>query len=458
MSDGAIILASGLLLALLFMVPFVVRLRRREAATREAEAQALRYGLHEPVTLHPVVDPDVCIGSGACVRACPELDVLGLLDGQARAVAPGRCVGHGLCERSCPVEAIHLVFGSEKRGVDLPRMQGNFETNVPGLYVVGELGGMGLIRNAFAQGRECVEGIDRELRRNGNGRATGRDASAKASGGEGDASAPLDVLVVGCGPAGLSASLECLERGLRFRTIEREPELGGTVRHYPRKKLVMTSAFHVPGHGKVKAGEIQKEGLIRLWRELLEESGLEVNRGETVLEIKNANGRGFNVITDSREYQTRRVILAIGRRGVPRKLGVPGEDLPNVAYSLREPEAYQDDRILVVGGGDSAVEAALVLSSEPGNTVRLSYRGQRFTRIKPANHERLEAAVAGGRLEVLFGTDVTEIAPDHVVLEDGEGGRLTVPNDQVLVFIGGTLPTPFLEACGVAIDTKFGTP
>jgi thioredoxin reductase/NAD-dependent dihydropyrimidine dehydrogenase PreA subunit len=451
-SDGAIILASGLLLALLFMVPFVVGLRRREQATREAELQALRYGLHEPVTLHPVVDPDVCIGSGACVRACPEVDVLGLIDGQARAVAPGRCVGHGLCERSCPVEAIQLVFGTEKRGVDLPRMQGNFETNVPGLYVVGELGGMGLIRNAFAQGRQCVEGIDRELRRNGHGPRRGTS-------GEGESESELlDVVVVGCGPAGLSASLECLQRGLRFRTIEREPDLGGTVRHYPRKKLVMTSAFDVPGHGKVKAGEIQKDGLIGLWREVLEESGLEVNRGETVLQVNRSNGNGFKIVTDKNAYRARRVVLAIGRRGVPRKLGVPGEELPNVAYSLREPEAYQGDRVLVVGGGDSAVEAALALSSEAGNTVRLSYRGERFTRIKPANHDRIEAAVAGGELEVLFGTNLVEVAPDQVVLEDGEGRRRALPNDQVLVFIGGTLPTPFLESCGIAVDTKFGTP
>jgi thioredoxin reductase (NADPH) len=461
-SDGAIVLAAGLALALLFMVPFVVRLRRREAATLEAEARALRYGLHEPATLHPVVDPDLCIGSGACVRACPEVDVLGLLDGQARAVAPGRCVGHGLCERSCPVEAIQLVFGTEKRGVDLPRMKGNFETNVPGLYVVGELGGMGLIRNAFAQGRQCVEGIARELRRDGDGRPGGRGAGGRGveeRGRSADAaSEPLDVVVVGCGPAGLSASLECLERGLRFRTVEREPDLGGAVRHYPRKKLVMTSAFHVPGHGKVSAGEIQKDGLIGLWREVLEESGLEVNRGETVLEVNRLNDNGFSVVTDKQDYRARRVVLAIGRRGVPRKLGVRGEDLPNVAYSLREPEAYRGDRVLVVGGGDSAVEAALALSSEPGNAVRLSYRGERLTRIRPANHERIEAAIAAGRVEALFGTRVVEIAPDHVELEEGEGRRRTLPNDQVLVFTGGTLPTPFLEACGIAVDTKFGTP
>lgn len=446
MSDGTIVLAAGLLLALAFMVPFVVRLRRREAETREAEIRALRYGLHEPVTLHPVVDPTVCIGSGACVAACPEVDVLGLVDGQARAVSPARCVGHGLCERSCPVEAIQLVFGSEKRGVDLPRIQGNFETNVPGLYVVGELGGMGLIRNAFEQGRQCIEGIARGLDGEAGERAGTRHG------------APLDVVIVGCGPAGLSASLACLQKGLRFETLEREPDLGGTVRHYPRKKLVMTTAFRIPGYGKVRSGEIEKDGLIGLWREVLESTGLEVRSGETVLEVKHGNDGIFNVVSDIDIYRSRTVVLAIGRRGVPRKLGVPGEEGGNVAYALREPEAYRGDRLLVVGGGDSAVEAALALSGEPGNTVRLSYRGDAFTRIRPANHERIEAAMREGRVEVLWGTTPVRIGDDHVVLEDGAGERRSLPNDQVLVFIGGTLPTGFLEACGVAIDTKFGEP
>ena len=448
MSDGTIVLASGILLSLAFMVPFVVRLHRREAETREAELRALRYGLHEPVTLHPVVDPEVCIGSGACVAVCPEVDVLGLVDGQARAVSPARCVGHGLCERSCPVEAIDLVFGSERRGVDLPRIQGNFETNVPGLYVIGELGGMGLIRNAFEQGRQCIEGIAAEL---GRGGRRGGDAGTGTD-------RPLDVVVVGCGPAGLSASLECLERGLRFEALEREPDLGGTVRHYPRKKLVMTSSFRIPGFGKVRSGEIAKEGLIGLWRQVLETTALKVRCDQTVLEVNRNNDNIFEVVTEDTTYRSRTVVLAIGRRGVPRKLGVPGEDGSNVAYSLREPEAYSGDRILVVGGGDSAVEAALGLSAEPGNTVRLSYRGEAFSRIRPANRERIEDAVAGGRVEVLWGTTPVRIEEDHVVLEDGAGERRRVPNDQVLIFIGGTLPTGFLEACGVAIDTKFGEP
>jgi len=454
-SDGTVVLAAGIALALAFVVPFVARLRRKEAETREAEARALRYGLHEPVTMHPVVDTTVCIGSGACVAACPEVDVLGLVDGQARAVSPGRCVGHGLCERSCPVEAIQLVFGSEKRGVDLPRIQGNFETNVPGLFVIGELGGMGLIRNAFEQGRQCIDGIagelERERKRRGGLRAGSRTP------GEGGAS-PVDVAIVGCGPAGLSASLQCQERGLDFVTLEREPDLGGTVRHYPRKKLVMTSSFRVPGHGKVRAGEIPKEGLIDLWSAVLEETGLHVRCGEEVIGVEKGEDGAFEVVTDADRHRARRVVLAIGRRGVPRKLGVPGEDGGNVAYSLREPEAYSGDRILVVGGGDSAVEAALALSEEPGSTVRLSYRRRSFSRIKPANHDRIGRAESEGRVDILWGTTPAEIAEDHVVLEDDAGERRRLPNDQVLVFIGGTLPTPFLEACGVAIDTKFGEP
>ncbi|MCG6989223.1 MAG: NAD(P)-binding domain-containing protein [Gemmatimonadetes bacterium] len=435
--DTLVIWAVAVGLTLLTALPMILRLRKNERRTEEAHIEALRYGLHEPVSLHPVIDPERCIGTASCVSVCPE-GVLGIRAGQGVAVTPARCIGHGLCERSCPMDAIQLVYGTEKRGVDLPRVRENFETNVPGLYVVGELGGMGLVANAFEQGRQCVEGIVRE-------KDHGPDDV-------------LDVIVVGCGPAGLAASLTALHRGLRYLTLEKE-SLGGTVRHYPRKKLVLTRPVKVPGYGKLPVREVAKEELIDLWEDIAAEQGLTVTTGETVAAVDHLAPRHFRVTTDKGAYEARRVILAVGRRGVPRKLGVPGEDTSvHVAYSLREPEAYSGDRILVVGGGDSAVEAALSLAEQPGNEVRVSYRRNAFSRIKPANHDRVQAALAANMMEVLWSTTPVEVRADAVRLA-GEGGhRIDVPADQVFVFIGGELPTGFLRKCGVEIETHFGAP
>ncbi len=438
--DSLIIVALGVGLTVLAMLPTFLKREAQERRTRIAHAESLRYGLHEPVSLHPIVDPGGCIGTSNCVSVCPE-EVLGLRAGQAIAVSPARCIGHGLCERICPVDAIQLVFGTEKRGVDLPRIQENFETNVPGLYVIGELGGMGLVANAFEQGRQCVEGIVREM--------------ARDPGGQGDLD---DLIVVGCGPAGLSASLTALEKGLRFSTLERE-DLGGTVRHYPRKKLVMTRPVKVPGYGRLPMREVRKEELIGLWEDIAHKVGLRVDTGVTVTGISRVDHLHFEVSTAEGVRRARRVVLAIGRRGVPRKLGVPGEDeAVHVAYALREPEAYRDDRILVVGGGDSAVEAALALAEQPGNDVRLSYRGDAFSRIKPANQRRLESALSDGSLEVLLQTLPRRILPDEVTLEWPDGRAREVPADQVFVFIGGELPTAFLRSAGVEIETHFGAP
>jgi thioredoxin reductase (NADPH) len=294
---------------------------------------------------------------------------------------------------------------------------------------------MGLIRNAFEQGRQCIEGIARESK------------------GPADV---LDVLVVGCGPAGLSASLHCLHHGLRFATLEKE-DIGGTVRYYPRKKIVMTSTVKVPGYGKLDFREITKEELIDIWEDIVQRTQLKVNIGETVTSVVRGSDGCFTVTSGTTTYRAQRVVLAIGRRGVPRKLGVPGEDLPKVIYSLREPEAYQKDRILVVGGGDSAVEAALALSDQAGNDVKISYRGEQFSRIKPGNRLRIEEAISQRRVEVLWQTNVVEITPKTVVCQNG-GEPLTLPNDVVAVFAGGELPLRFLESCGVQVDRKFGEP
>lgn len=434
--DALVVPLIGAGLIALVMLPYLWRMRRHDREAGLAAAEAKRQGLDEPVSLHPVVNPERCIGTGNCVSVCPEGDVLVIRDGVAHTVAPGRCIGHGLCERSCPVEAIQLVFGTAKRGVELPRIKQNFETNVPGLFIVGELGGMGLIRNGFEQGRQCIEAITRERRRGSNG-------------------GMLDLVVVGCGPAGLSASLHAMHQGLKFKTFERE-DIGGTVRHYPRKKVVMSTPLAVPGYGKVDAREIRKEELIGVWTDIVRRTGLEVSTQEPVERVARQNG-GFEIQTPRGAYQTHRVVLAIGRRGKPRRLGVPGEDHPKVSYALNESETFRGDRMLVVGGGDSAVEAALALAAQPGTQVTLSYRRERFTRLKPANRERIERAIAGGAVRALWSTNLLEIKAHSVVYADQAGAPHELENDYVMVFAGGELPTEFLKACGVAIDVKFGT-
>ncbi len=296
---------------------------------------------------------------------------------------------------------------------------------------------MGLVGNAFEQARQCVDGIAREKRPASNGK--------------------LDAVIVGAGPAGLSATINAKVQGPKTITIEKEPDLGGTVRHYPRGKLAMTRPFDVPSYGKLDFTEVQKEDLISTWQDMVVKTGISVNLGEAVASIKQNDG-GFIVATNSDTYSTRRVILAIGRRGTPRKLGIPGEDLDGVYYSLMEPEHFAGRQILVVGGGDSGVEAALMLADQPDTTVHLSYRKEAFSRIKQGNRERFEAAVATEKVEPLWSTNLTYIEHDVVLYTDASGTEHALPNNDVFIFIGGELPTRFLIDCGIEMNTHFGTP
>lgn len=441
--DQFFVWGVSLLLFLLFGVPFWLKKRRLEKHTKFQNERAEHFGLNEPVSLYPKVDPDICIGSGGCVAACPEQDVLGIRNGQGVAVNKAHCVGHGLCERSCPVEAITLVFGSESRGVEIPRIKEDFETNIEGIYIIGELGGMGLIRNAFEQGRQCIDYILKTMK--------GEDPSK---------SLPdvHDLVIVGCGPAGLSASLYAKNAGLDFVTIERE-DVGGTVRYYPRKKLVMTHPLKIPGIGKIHKHEIEKEELIDLWYKIFKDQELNhyVKTQQNVNTVQR-KGYGFNVITSDDVFKTKKVILAIGRRGTPRKLNIPGEDLANVAYHLREPEPYENEKIMVVGGGDSAIEAALALSSQEGNQVRISYRSDKFRRLKPANHQRLTEAVEMDKISLYLNSNVIENTNESVQLKFDDGRMETLENDSLFIFAGGIIPTKFLEEIGIKIDTKFGEP
>lgn len=407
------------------------RRQRRLIALRDAAAKA---GLTEPASLHPVINPNRCIGCSLCVTACPENLVLGVISGKSELIDPSRCIGHGACKAACPVDAITLVFGTEKRGVDIPLVSPDFETNVPGIFIAGELGGMGLIRNAVTQGRQAVERI---AAYDGIGRGDG-----------------LDLVIVGAGPAGFAATLTAKKLGLRFVTVEQET-LGGTVAHYPRGKVVMTAPMELPLVGKAKFTETTKEALLEYWRAAEQAAGIDINYQERVDEITRGES-GFIVQTDSNTYGARCVLLAIGRRGTPRKLGVPGEHLPKVVYRLIDSEQYRGKSVLVVGGGDSALEAAVGIAAEQGATVTLSYRGENFSRAKVKNREKVEQGVASGQLNLLLASNVKEIAENHVHIEQ-QDRLLEVPNEAVIVAAGGILPTPFLQKIGIAVETKYGT-
>ncbi|MDH3546822.1 MAG: NAD(P)-binding domain-containing protein [Gammaproteobacteria bacterium] len=430
----------------LYLIPVLVivlwHLRRHARLERESFAAlkaATEAGMLEPPTLHPKIDPTKCIGCKSCVAACPEQDahpVLGMIGKRAWLIGPSDCIGHGACKTACPADAITLVFGTTTRGVDIPVINPNFETDVPGVFIAGELGGMGLIRNAIEQGRQAMESITDVLKSGHNNQ--------------------LDLVIVGAGPAGFSSTLAAKAANLKSVTIEQE-ELGGAVAHFPRRKLVMTQPAHLPMFGKMKFREVLKEDLIEFWRKVERDTGVSINYAERVDSIEpGPGGSGHIVKTNKATYDARTVLLAIGRAGSPRRLGVPGEELPKVAYRLIDPEQYRDLHVLVVGGGDSALEAAASIAEEPGTIVTLSYRSAAFSRAKPKNRQRVEARENEGRLRVLFNSNVKEIRKDSVIIDiGGKTGQLR--NDAVIISAGGILPTTFLKSIGINVETKWGT-
>jgi thioredoxin reductase (NADPH) len=410
------------------------RQRRIHARHLQTLQDSVASGMTEPASLHPLIDPVKCLGCGACVKACPETphhDVLGLINGKAVLISPTDCIGHGACKVACPFDAITLVFGTERRGLDIPVLKPTFESNVPGVYVAGELGGMGLIKNALIQGQQALEAIAK--------------TRTKRPG-------VLDVLIVGAGPAGLAASLAAKKLGLTYQTIEQD-SLGGAVFQYPRGKLVMTAPVELPLVGKVHFRNTTKEELLKFWTRAC--GGLKIRYQERVEAVDRKDG-AFHVRTSSQQYAAGAVLLAIGRRGTPRKLGVPGEDLPKVVYRLIDPEQYQGRRVIVVGGGDSALEAAASIAELGNGTVTLSYRGEAFQRAKQRNRQRVDAATAKGQLKVLLKSEVREIRAHEVLLEHA-GKKLTLPNDAVIISAGGILPNDFLKSIGIEVETKYGT-
>jgi len=432
--EKVVIYSAVFLLCIIAVVIYLWRQKRNSNIVEEKIKKAKEHGLYEPISLHPVVNESKCIQTGACIAACPEKDILGIRKGKATTINASRCIGHGACFHACPTEAISLCIGTEKRGVDLPHINQNFETNVHGVFIAGELGGMGLVKNSVEQGKQAVENIAKSIDKNHN--------------------AMYDLVIVGAGPAGISASLTAKKLKLNAIILEQDT-LGGTVFTFPRSKIVMTSPMDLPLYGKVKLYETSKSELLELWENVLSKNEILVKENSKVEAIIPQNNI-FKIITLSgEEYTAKKILLSIGRRGTPRKLNIPGEKSEKVAYRLLEPEIIKNKNILVVGGGDSAIESALMLAEQ--NKVVLSYRSDAFSRIKPANNSRIIEAIENGRVSVQFNTNPVLINNDEVVLlNNKENKEFKIENDLVYIFAGGELPTQFLQKIGIQITKKFG--
>ncbi len=427
----------------IYLIPLAIILfiylrgrKQKESAATAVLKEAIESGLTEPASLHPYIDPKLCLGAGSCITACPE-SAIGMIKGKAVLINPTYCIGHGACAAACPHGAITLVFGTEKRGMDIPQVDPHFETNVKGIFIAGELGGMGLIRKSAMQGSQAIEHI------------------AKLK----DSAYDYDVVIVGTGPAGLGATLGAMEKKLRYVTLEQESSLGGAIFQYPRNKVAMTAPVKLPLIGEMHFKEVRKEKLLEFWDGIIKKTGMKLNFNERMESITPSD-QGFIVKSSKAAYKARAVLLAIGRRGTPRKLGVPGEEQPKVVYRLIDPEQYRNMHVVVVGGGDSALEAAMSIAEEPGTTVTLSARGEEFGKAfggaKPKNRDKLKAMSDAGKLKILLKSGVKTINKETIVMKQGDE-ELEIPNDGVIVCAGGTLPTPFLKEIGVMVETKFGT-
>ena len=432
--DTLLALGVAVVIAFFFLHRYLRGLKKTEERARAAAEKGKLYS-EGPRSQHPHIDTTFCIGCQSCTMVCPEGDVLAMLGGKAVIVNGYKCIGHSLCAEACPVGAITMVMASPSMSADMPQLTPEYETNVQNLFIVGELGGLALIKNAVNQGRECIDTIDQRL--NSMGSRPAADV--------------YDVLIVGAGPAGITASLRAIEKNLKYVTVEQD-EVGGTVAKYPRQKLVMTSPVEFPMYGKFKKTELSKENLLTFWDKVLHRADFQVRAGEKVDDIKKGSDGIFTVTTSKSQYRTRAVILALGKTGTPRKLGVKGEEMPKVMYRLIEADHYINKKILVIGGGDSAVEAAMGLAHQAGNEVTLSYRQDRFSRIKERNSTRVEECVRSGKLKVLFNSTPLEFR-EHAVVLEVKGERMEIPNDFVWIFAGGTPPYDFLKKIGVQLGS-----
>jgi thioredoxin reductase (NADPH) len=380
--------------------------------------------------LRPRIDLDLCVGCGTCVHVCP-FNVLEIVNEKAIAARLGDCTGYAACAAECPTEAIVLVAGGAMQTVELPVYDANLETNIPGLYLAGEVTGKALIKVAINQGKKVVESILMNRPQPG---------------------AQYDVIVVGAGPAGTSTALAAISEGLKVLVLEQGTQ-ANTIRNYPRQKFVMAEPVMIPVYGPLWMEDCSKESLLERWQQIIASTGLAIQEEEKVLRVVGNPGH-FVVQSAKGEYQGSRVVMAIGKRGSPRKLGVPGEDSSKVAYNLLDADAYRGKSICIVGGGDSGIEAACGLARpDLENKVWLVHRLDVFGQAKPRNQKKIKKAMDEGRVTAFFNSALLEIR-DRSVLIKTPAGDQEIDNHFVFVMVGGESPKKFLNDCGIEFSQR----
>ncbi|RMH39522.1 MAG: FAD-binding protein [Deltaproteobacteria bacterium] len=353
-----------------------VHARRRRFAAEPAGATPVDYLVH-------AINDDRCTGCETCVSACPT-KVLELIDHKSRVVRFEDCVQCEACARVCPTQALVMhKLDETPPPIRLPAIDANFETPVPGQYLIGEVAGKPLVKNAANLGRFVVEHM----------RANGLRAGAGGAG-------SVDVAIVGSGPAGLSAALSCIHSGYSYVLIEKEQVVASTVMRYPKGKPSMAEPADCDNVSLLPVFDATKEELVAAWTRVLDGAGVRVSCGEAVEAITRRDDGGFDVRTNVAAYRAQRVVIATGTRGKPRTLGIPGENLPQVHSRLDDPAEFASRDALVVGGGDSALEAAVALAGA-GARVTLAYRGRALSRAQKANRAAVDREVAAGRIDRL---------------------------------------------------------
>ena len=421
----------GLFIILLFLVPYIRNMKKKEARTKERLKETRSKRQDKALLQHPIINRSLCIGCGICVDSCPEGDVLGLIDGKATIIHGSHCVGHAKCAENCPVGAIEVGLGDISQREDIPQLSNYFETNIPGIYIIGELSGLALIKNAISHGVTSINHIHENNPH--------------------DSRSEFDVVIIGAGPAGLSAALRAKELGLNYMVLDQDKP-GGTILQYPRRKLVLVQPVEMPLYGPLKKGEYSKEDLLDIWEKVIKEQKVRLLSGHKLTGITGEQGN-FTVETSSGPASASKVVLALGRRGTPRKLGIPGEEFGKVMYKLMDAETYKNRKLLVVGGGDSAIEAALGLAHQEGNDVTISYRKENFFRLKARNEANIEKAISDKLLTVVFNSSPIKIEEKSVTLKTNDS-EMAVENEFVFIFAGGELPFPLLNSIGIEFGKK----